>query len=214
MNWKQAAELLIREVAADDIDDRRIVIATPTEAGIVLPSGLGGWFGTSVYELLEVDVQDVAFVIDPDRFRGMPSVLGACLHELAHWLEDGHQVVRPASVLPRIANPEVEALYYRLLAAISLSKAPPATETKPWDSHGHQFARICAILAYRAGQLCESIRPSHLRYSMDYVAIPEGSWLEPLGDDLTRSGSIRSIVSQRPPEAFQRAWQSVTGEVI
>jgi hypothetical protein len=221
MDWKQTAAALVREVAADDLAAHEVRILEPSELGIIAPAGIGGWFGLASYELLNCDPAAVALlVVDGSKFDTDLERVGAVLHEFCHWLDFGRELVRPSKVLrPRTARErDLLELKSRLLAAIALRdlEATPDTQSDVprWHQHGTRFVIAAAVLAYRAGEIIEAIRPRHLRFSSDYSGVPESSWAAVLGDEVERGGSIASIIAGRPPEAFCRAWRSITGEAL
>lgn len=212
MNWKQAAELLIREIAADDVDTGHLMIAEPGELGLVLPPDVGGLHSPTVYSLSGCDPSGFGCVVQGDRFDDDRQRIGAVLHELAHRIDDGPVELDDREPPTAIEQSEL-AILIQLVLGVRSQRIQRRT-LPAWYGHGSRFVRIAAVLADRANRVCEAIRPSHLRYSSDYTGLSEGSWLEPLADDLRRSGSIRAIISDPPPEPFRRAWRVVAGESI
>lgn len=221
MDWRQAAAELIKAIAADDLTAHEVRIFEPQELGIIAPVGIGGWFGLASYTLANCDPAAVALlVVDGSKFDTDLERVGAVAHEFCHWLDFGRWLVRPSKALrPRTARErDLLELKSRLLAAIAVRdlEATPDTgsDVPRWDGHGHRFVRAAAVLAYRVGQVCEAIRPTHLRFSTDYTGIPESSWLTVLGDEVTLPGAIGAIIDSKPPQRFVEAWRSVTGEVL
>jgi hypothetical protein len=218
MDWRQAAAEIIREIAVEDLQGHDLRILEPQELGVLAPPGVGGWFGLASYELAGCDPADVALlVVDPAGFTNDIERIGAALHEFAHWLDWGRDLVKPEKVLgPRSArHRELLELRSRLLAALAIREmeATPAADSDVprWEGHEQRFVLAAAVLSHRAGEIIEAVRPRHLKFSSDYTGVTEGSWLSVLGDTVTRSGAIGDILDAEHPAAFVRAWQGVTG---
>jgi hypothetical protein len=131
-------------------------------------------------------------------------VVGAVLHELAHWLDLGESA-------------EVEANHYaRLVTACQAWNAPP-TETEEWPPgflvHGKSFMRLCAHLWYRSnhGGGC-MLRPRWLTFGSDYSTLPmlptSGEVIDALGDELELFEGLKLRLAMRanPPVAFTELW--------
>lgn len=211
MDWKTTAAALIREVAADDLTDECIVIVEPAEIGLTLPDAVGGLHSARVYELASCDPRGFACVVQSDRFNTDVERIGAVLHELVHRIETGPFEITVDTDAEVVTERESLLLQLLLLAGRDRVRS---RKLKPWHQHGHNFVRCGAILAHRVGQVCEAVRPSHLRFSTDYTGISESSWAAVLGDEIEQGGSIAAILERQPSESFCRAWASVTGEVL
>lgn len=219
MDWRQDAIDLMRAVCPD-ADGLEIRIAEPAELGLVLPDGVGGFYGAAGYALAGCDPSECLLVcVDGSRFSTWQERVGAVAHEVAHWLDAGPPRL-PAAVLKPTSEWEAMLLELqtRALAAVAVKRieaVPIGEDTLPrWHQHGHNFVRCGAILAYRVGQLVEAIRPHHLRFSQDYTNVSEPSWFAPLAAEIEQPGAIGAILATDPPEPFKQAWRSITGEVL
>lgn len=211
MDWKTTAAALIREVAADDLTDGVIAIVEPGEIGLTLPDAVGGLHSARVYELTGCDPRGFACVVQADKFDTDVERLGAVLHELVHRIETGPFEVTTDTETEVVTERESLLLQLLLLAGRDRVRS---RKLKPWHQHGHNFVRAAAVVAYRVGQVCEAVRPRHLRFSQDYFNVPETSWAAVLSDEIEQPGAIGAILATDPPEPFKQAWASVTGEVL
>jgi hypothetical protein len=207
MDWRRVAADIAAEIAGDDLRGP-VMVLEPSEIGLTLPAGIGGLHGQTVYALSGCDPSGFACVVQGDRFDSDVDRIGAVLHELAHRIDSGPVEIdtEPPTELERS---ELSILIQLILSA--RSGHIRRTKRPPWYQHEQRFVLAAAVLAYRAGEIIEAVRPRHLKFSSDYTGVTEGSWLSVLGDTVTRSGAIGDILDAEHPAAFVRAWASVTG---
>lgn len=217
----QIAEAVLREVAADDLADRPVYIIDTQEPGAERFRDPGprvlAWTSRAA------DLQARSFLRAANRWQGrgfccivhterlgsLPSLIGTCLHELAHWLS--WPMATDTEVDERV---EREPLPRWFLDWAATAKVEPPPAAKPWHGHGQQFVRACSVLSTRVESVMEAVRPRFVNFGEHYFGHPftETTWLSTLRDEVVRPGSIREILADEPPKAFKRAYKLATGE--
>ena len=218
MNWITSSEQLIQEIAGDDMVDQACYLVpfawvadheprlrggscaawTSPLADLLLHSWLsshGRWHG-----------RGFATILHADQLPTVQLFAGAVLHELGHYLTfpvvDSDCVAERSSVLVG---------YLPLRWA---EPSPVAIDPRPlprWHGHGSDFVRACCHLAHRVESVIESVRPSHIRFVKPYYfGYSESHFLQALGSELERTGSIRAILAEPAPKAFAELWQRAT----
>lgn len=205
------AEQFLREIAGDDLDGvgcycidwRQIEDYLPGLHRDGVYAYTSGYLPTAVKPWLGAQGRwaghGFCCLVFRDRIVNWPNVLGCCTHELAHYLAD-ETYSRPAK------TDHAEAVY--LLANWAADSARPSP---PWAGHDDPaFIRAAAHLSHRAYKTLASVRPEFVRFSKQYFGISEQTWLTALGDELDRTGPIRDILSEPPPESFIQLHRNAT----
>ncbi len=212
MTWQAECEVILMDVAADDLSGRPIYILNGRDVERYdqrLASDGMGWTSRVADLMLADHLADqwqgrgFACVVYPERCQDAQHLVGCVLHEAAHHLT---YPVPSATTVP------VEAVSVELLSWIP-QRPRPATpiSTPPWYQHEAPFTRAAAMLAYRVSNIIESVRPHHLRFVRPYYqGFTEDHFVQALHDDVRRSGSIRDILADDPPGAFTRLYAMAT----
>ncbi len=217
--WKAKAELLLRMVAEQDLEGVPVYIVAKIDLdqtflgkpswgawtsnvgdielmGILEPQGL--WQG-----------RGFGMVLDESKLISEPDRLGACLHELAHFLDQA-----PLYKIELDEN-ALRAFAVALQANRTTKAIQPPVEPKeppPWAGHGERFVRACCHLAHRAGQVLESIQPKHLRFGATYYGQrgTENVWMQSLASELDDTRPIRAILDSDAPLEFLKRYDDAT----
>lgn len=219
MTILQQVEQLLRNVAGDDLAARGCYIIGFDEIerdhSELYRHGSLAWTSTRLDMMLQPWLtsqgrwtgRGFACILNPDALKTLQDTIGCACHEIAHWLSDdfaSHQSVE-------VDDSERLELVAGLVDWVASDEAPKVA----WQQHEARFCRAAAHLAYRIGNEVESVRPRHLRFSQQYVGVPENTWMTILSDELSRStGSIADILTTEPPEHFTSFWKDLTCEPL
>jgi hypothetical protein len=208
-----------------------LYIVQPRADSMVTSAMLGDWSGC-FFRRLDVALRSelerqgrwqgrgVAFVIDadairrrwPDAFSGERAIVGAVLHELAHWLN------APEATPPSVESP---AEAYREFTEACARPTPPTPIPAAFWSHGAGFTRLACHLWHRARHGGGySLTPRRLLFAGDYPTLEALSrppaYLESLADEmeLCRGWPLRTIIATAPPAAFSDLWRTDTARIF
>lgn len=220
MKWKQTICTFLRSVAPDDLDGVPIYPVSYRELATFEPrfcsSNATAWTSMVADLLLSEYLRGVeqwqgrgfGFAIDLDGLGTPQRILGAALHELAHWLDQ-----KPD---PIVDCPEIRKLFsLKTLAKVKDSAVAvkhPDEQPATWYGHELRFIRASCHLAHRAGKQMESLRPSHLRFAgLPYFpdAFNENVFFSAFTGELGASGSIRQILSTPEPIKAKELWEMI-----
>jgi hypothetical protein len=208
MNWQRDATDILEQVLAADLNGGKVIVTTPAEIGLADPPTIGGWFSGAVYDIVGADDRDCVLVVAESHWHSWLDRVGVALHEASHWLDVGRQpIIRSQQIRQLVPqDPASQAqidVLFRVIAAVQLEQAEPIAVPR-WYGHGADFVRCAAMVAHRAGQIAEAIRPRHLRFGEQYFPAPyrENEWMALLADEIRLPGPIRQIIAQRPAERF------------
>jgi hypothetical protein len=174
----------------------------------------GRWQGRGVCIIVDAFL---CFAVANDDACGARHVLGAVLHELAHWLDMGEAT-------------EVAADHYEKLVAGCEAHKAQKQEPAPCESrlftpvaiwHGEEFTRLCCHLWHRAGHGggCP-LRPECLAFGSDYPGLEylhrPLAYIESLGDELERCQSmpLRGVLEMEKPLEYVALWRRTIKEMI
>lgn len=206
----QSAEQFLRAIAPDDLHGCGCYVIAQDEIAQAYPelrrdfvlAYTSDHLATALQPWLESQGRWVgdgfSCIVMRNEIQSWREVLGIATHELAHWLTS-----EPVHHQDTAESLAVVAEY-----AISDNTTSP---WPPWTNHGRDFCRAAAHLSARAGELVASVRPSLVRFSMQYSHVPESTWLEILAGELQYSGPIREILRQPPPQRFTELWNTIEG---
>lgn len=223
MSWQITAERLLRHVAPDDVAGLPIYLV---DADVVRshderlcgPSHCIGWTSPACDLLLHSYLTSVgqwqgrgfACVVHSNEITSMPNILGVVLHELAHGLDAG---------LPTSTEVTDEDKPYTKPEMLQLREYFRDEQSRkllpPWHDHSERFVRSCCHLAWRAGQVFESVRPNHLSFASNYHPLPynELAFMRSLEHELKARSTepIKAIIESDAPRVFVDRWAAATG---
>jgi hypothetical protein len=214
VNWQATAERVIRLLTNET---RPIYLLDVAEIG-VSPQTVAGWTSGVLDLCCRVAIGDrwqgrgFCAVIDPAKFETWQEIVGACLHEFAHYLDHG------LTELPvKRRDPELLQIAAIMSAKIQFEfpkqdPDDPDDLPPPWDMHEARFVRACCHLAHRAGALVESIRPQHLQFGIRYYGHPFGEnvWMTAIDSELSHTGDLRTLLDTDPPAKFAETYRLAT----
>ena len=217
-HWTDRAELLLRTIAADDLDGvgcyvvgfDQIKESEPRLHGSKSLAWTSHLLPTTIRPWLESQGRWIgdgfATVVHQDRIPTWRDTLGCCVHELAHWVSDDR-----ALKVPDIVTSELAELYATALRDWSDGYIMPS-EKPTWFQHEAPFVRAACHLAHRANQVVESVRPKNVHFAARYYAWPftEENFMRSLISELEATGSIRDILKTAAPDEFTELWNAAT----
>ena len=219
MNWITASEQLIHEIAGDDLEGQAVYLVPFAWVAEYEPRLRGGYCSAWTSPLADLLLhkwlsshnrwhgRGFATILHGDQLQTVQTFAGAVLHELGHYLTFAlpHEVA------------ELDHTSERVLSWVPLHWADPLPvriDPRPlprWHDHGTDFVRACCHLAHRVENVLESVRPHHIRFVKPYYfGYSESHFLQALGSELERTGSIRAILAEPAPTAFTALWQRAT----
>ena len=219
--WQRIAAQLIREIAPHDVADRALYLVDFADLQAVHNFAAIDFQDTLAFTHRRCDLmlrtwlesigqwqgRGFAAVVRRDQFGSLPDLLGCVLHEFSHALDHGLKTSDddPDNVLAKL--PPHAAMKLSRLVMESISERVP-----PWFKHEERFIRASCHLAYRAGQVLECVKPSHLKFASHYHRQPyhEAAWMTALASELTSDQPIRSILATPAPAAFTERWRDAT----
>jgi hypothetical protein len=212
--WQSQAEGLLRAVCPD-LDGRPLYLLTANDIHSRTPDYILGWTGRSVETIASEHLGSkyrgpgFAAILWSSRFDSWQSLMGGCLHELAHWIDAPPEPERAENKTSATAIADCALDQMELLQKL---KNEIDWKVPAWIGHEMRFVRACCHLAARANRLCESIRPSHLRFGNDYFPHPfsESIWVSSLQTELSYRGSIRELLDTEPPASFTKIYKQAT----
>jgi hypothetical protein len=218
-HWTEKAELLLRTIAADDLDGRGCYVVDFESIAHIEPRLHGSrslaWTSfllpTTIRPWLESQGRWIGdgfgTVVHRDRIPTWIDTLGCCVHELAHWVSDD----RAIEVRDQIPVEMAEQFAMALRDWSDRGEDTPRTNPT-WFQHEAPFVRAACHLAHRAGQVAEAIRPKHVQFATQYYPQPfnEETFMSSLSSELDSTGSIREILRSDAPDEFTELWTIAT----
>jgi hypothetical protein len=208
-NWKSVCEQLIRETAPEDCSGLSIALIERHEVDVEFPIETMAFTGSLARHFAKASSlpsDGFVAVFDLNHAESWQNLIGTALHEFAHYLDRVPPKIRESR---QNETPTEQA---RETAAFVAKLRGQVKEIPTWFSHEARFVRACSHLAIRVSELCESIRPGHLRFGSDYYPHPynESAWITSLEAELSYRGSIRELLDTEPPESFTKIYTQAT----